>query len=419
VAHGLTFTDVLDRMHQLTGDKIYWDYALFLYLNYSENFSSEKDAQLKSILDPDYKLQCHGAHTYEHMRPLIVSAYAAGSEEMQNALKIYIERLKNCTTLTGGAIGDEWIGGRTADATETGYEYCSLFELMDSYSCLLQKSGNMLAADEIENIFYNAAQGSRNPDHSCIAYLKTDNSYEMLGTKNGEPEPGRKQTRYKYSPVHQDVAVCCAPNAGRISPYFIQSSWLKDGENTLVAALLCPNVLETIIRNVPVKIEEITDYPYQNKFIFRIFARQTVPFQIRIRKPSWARSILTAEKYHLENGLIVIDRTFTGNDSIELEFLTDVMVKEDLKHEKYFSYGALIYARPVSATEQTGRVYAPGFEDLMYKSNDPSRYEFVEDNKAKYQAGKIRVYLKNKNKQLTEQVDLIPFGKTILRQASF
>jgi hypothetical protein len=419
VAHGLTFTDVLDRMHQLTGDKKYLDYALFLYLNYSENYSFEKDAQLKNILDPGYKLQCHGAHTYEHLRPLTVAAYASGREDLQNALKVYMERIKNCTTLTGGAIGDEWIGGRTADATNTGYEYCSLQELMDSYSFLLQKNGNMRFADKIENIFYNAAQGSRNPDHSCIAYLKTDNSYEMLGTKNGEPEPGRKQTRYKYSPVHQDVAVCCAPNAGKISPYFIQSSWLKDGENTLVAALLCPNVIETTIRNVPVKIEEKTDYPFQNKFIFIISMKQNVPFQIRIRKPVWAKSILTNEKYHLDNGLIVIDRTFANADRIELEFPAEVMVKEDLNHEKYFSFGALVFARPVSATEQTGRVYAPGFEDLMYKSNDSLRYQFVEDHKAKYKDGKIRAYLKNKDTQLTEQVDLIPFGKTILRQASF
>ena len=45
VAHGLTFSDVLDRMHQLTGDKKYIDYAAFLYHNFSENHSSEKDAQ--------------------------------------------------------------------------------------------------------------------------------------------------------------------------------------------------------------------------------------------------------------------------------------------------------------------------------------------------------------------------------------
>jgi DUF1680 family protein len=147
--------------------------------------------------------------------------------------------------------------------------------------------------------------------------------------------------------------------------------------------------------------------------------KQNVPFQIRIRKPVWAKSILTNEKYHLDTGLIVIDRTFANADRIELEFPAEVMVKEDLNHEKYFSFGALVFARPVSATEQTGRVYAPGFEDLMYKSNDSLRYQFVEDHKAKYKDGKIRAYLKNKDTQLTEQVDLIPFGKTILRQASF
>jgi hypothetical protein len=42
---------------------------------------------------------------------------------------------------TGGATGDEWIWQQTADATHTGYEYCSLHELMDSYTVLLQKSG--------------------------------------------------------------------------------------------------------------------------------------------------------------------------------------------------------------------------------------------------------------------------------------
>lgn len=419
VAHGLTFTDVLDRMYQLTEDKKYTQYAAFLYRNFSENYSSEKDAQLANIFDPGYKLQCHAVHTYEHLRPLIVAAYATGNEDLNNALKIYIERIKNCTTLTGGAIGDEWIGGRNADGTGTGYEYCSLQELMDSYSCLLQKSGIPEYAEEIENIFFNAAQGSRNPDHSCIAYLKTDNSFEMMGTKNGEIEPGRKQTRYKYSAVHQDVAVCCSPNAGRISPYFLQSCWLKDGVNTLVAALLSPNVLETTIQNIPLKIEEITGYPYQNHFIFRISSEKEVPFKIKIRKPEWAKSIQTKEKYHLENGLIVIDRTFARNDSIELEFLTDVVVKEDANHEKYFMHGALTYARPVAATEQTGKIYAPGFEDLMYSSKDSVRYEFIENHQAGFKDGIIRVYLKNRTTKEVKQVELFPFAKTILRQVSF
>ncbi len=419
VAHGLTFTDVLDRLHQLTGDPKYSDYAAFLYLNFSENYSSEKDAQVRNILDPDYKLQSHAVHTYEHLRPLLAASFATGNPQLKKALQIYLERIIRCTTPTGGAIGDEWIGGRQEDASNTGYEYCSLQELMDSYSVLFQKSGDIKAAEETETIFYNAAQGARDPVHSCIAYLKTDNSYEMLGSKNGETEPGRNQTRYKYSPVHQDVAVCCVPNAGRISPYFLQSCWLKEGENTLVAADLCPNIVQTTILNIPVKIEEITEYPYRNHLVFRIEAENAISFRIKIRKPEWAKSVKTREKYQVEDGFLVFERTYSKNDRIEIEFRTEVMVKEDLNHEKYFSYGALIYARPIAATEQKGKIYAPGFEDFTYSPTDSNRYEFIRNHQARFYDGRIVVNLKNKTSQKTEKLELIPLGKTILRQASF
>jgi uncharacterized protein len=419
VAHGLTFTDVLDRMHQLTGDYKYLDYAAFLYQNFSENYSSEKDAQLPNILDPDYKLRSHGVHTYEHMRPLIVAAYAKGTPELKTALQIYLERIKACTTPTGGAIGDEWIEERLADATQTGYEYCSLHELMSSYATLFQKSGNIKAAEETETIFYNAAQGSRDPDHSCIAYLKTDNSFEMTGTRNGQAEPGRNQTRYKYSPVHQDVAVCCVPNAGRISSYFLQCCWLKESENTLLAAVLGPNVLETTVQNGHVKIEEITEYPYQNHFIFKIKTGKAISFRIKIRKPEWAISVQTKENYRIEEGYLVFDRKFLQNDQIELEFKADVQVKEDLNHEIYFSYGALIYAKPIKAIEHTGKVYAPGFVDLTYSPIDSGRYEFITNHRTSFHNGKISIYLRNKTTKKTEKVELIPLGKTVLRQVSF
>lgn len=61
-AHGLTFTDVLERMYQITGEGKYRDYALFLYRDYSSFFSSESDAQYANAIDPGYRLSCHGVH---------------------------------------------------------------------------------------------------------------------------------------------------------------------------------------------------------------------------------------------------------------------------------------------------------------------------------------------------------------------
>jgi DUF1680 family protein len=419
VSHGLTFTDVLDKMYQLTSDTKYTDYALFLYQDFCKTYQSEKDVQLQNILNPAFKLQSHGVHTYEHLRPLIVAAYASNNREIQQALEVYTHRIEHATTLTGGAIGDEWIAERMANATTTGYEYCSLQELVDSYSVLLQKQGDAKTAEKIETIFYNAAQGSRNPNHSCIAYLKTDNSYEMEGTKNGEIEPDRKQIRYKYSPAHQDVAVCCNPNAGRITPYFIEKAWMKENDSVLVNLLLMPNVIQTSLQNHKVTIETITDFPYTNKFTYVIKNPQSSQFKIKIRKPSWAIQVVCNQNYFVENDCLVFEVNANNSTTIELEFKANVEIKEDVNKEKYFSYGALFYAKSIDALELTGKTYYKQFTDITYKPTENTRFQYIEEHNARFNAGKIMVHAKNKNTNQIETITLIPFGKTILRQVSF
>ncbi|GGP02595.1 hypothetical protein GCM10010992_07710 [Cloacibacterium rupense] len=419
VSHGLTFTDILERLYFHTQNEKYRAYALFLYQDFSNTYQSEADVQLKNILNPNYKLQSHGVHTFEHLRPLIIAKYAANTAEIDHALAEYLHRIKNATTMSGGAIGDEWIAERNADATHTGYEYCSLQELLDSYSLLLQKTGKATVGNDIENIFYNAAQGSRNPNHSCIAYLKTDNSFEMLGTKNGEIEVDRKQTRYKYSPAHQDVAVCCNPNAGRISPYFVQNSWMKENESTLVATLLMPNVLETTINGVLVKIENITEYPYQNRFVFQITQPQATQFTLKIRKPDWVKKINTTEKYRLEDDFIIIERVFSAKDKVNLSFDAEVEIKSDPTGSHYFTYGALLFALPIEAKEIKGKTYFSDFTDFTYEPLSNHQYRYQKGVKTTYQNGDITTQLLNSSTQQLEQVTLVPMGKTILRQVGF
>lgn len=419
VSHGLTFTDVLERMYFHSKDRKYLDYALFLYYDFSKTYQSEADVQLKNILDPTYKLKAHGVHTFEHLRSLIVACYASNNLELKEVLAIYLKRIESVTTITGGAIGDEWIAERTADATHTGYEYCSLQELLDSYALLFQKSGDANIGDAIENIFYNAAQGARDQKHSCIAYLKTDNSFEMIGTKNGENEPDRKQTRYKYSPAHQDVAVCCSPNAGRIAPYFIQNSWMLENENTLVAALLLPNILQTSIGNANITIENQTNYPYQNSFNISIRANKPTQFTLKIRKPSWVASIVTKEKYTIDNGFMVINRVFNKSDSVIFSFQTKVMVKKDNNQAHYFTYGALVFAKPIVAKAMQGKMYAPSFTDYTYQPLKFSKYLYHLDKKIFYKSGVIFTQLLNETTKKIENVQLIPIGKTILRQTTF
>ena len=242
LSHGLMFTDVLESLYRITGKSSYLNYALFLYKDFSLATLHE-DAQYKKVIDPAYHLQGHGVHTYEHLRAIAAAAYASGSPALFEALSDYLRKIDAELTPSGAPAGDEWIGGRSGDATNTGYEYCSLQELMDGYADLLGKTDSASFGDRIERLFFNAAQGARDPNSSCIAYLKTDNSWYMTGGRNTDSGNAR-QTRYKYSPVHQDVAVCCAPNAGRIAPYFVSRMWMRSSSG-LVATLLGPCKLTT------------------------------------------------------------------------------------------------------------------------------------------------------------------------------
>lgn len=241
----------------------------------------------------------------------------------------------------------------------------------------------------------------------------------MLGTKNGEIEPDRKQTRYKYSPAHQDVAVCCNPNAGRISPYFIQNSWMKENETTLVAALLLPNILETSINGNHVKIENITEYPYKNSFYFKITQPKNSEFILKIRKPNWVTKINTNEKYRLENDFIIIERVFSENDVINISFDAKVEIRTDNLGFHYFSYGALLFALSIEAKEIAGKNYFSDFADFTYEPLYKKEYRYKKGVKSTYKNGKIITELMNQNTKKLEKVELVPLGKTILRQVTF
>lgn len=414
LSHGLVFTDVLDRLYQLTQDRKYLEYAVFLYQDYSKNAVSEPDIQLENILNASYQMHGHGVHSYEHLRPLILAYWSTGNAQFKQALDIYLQRVQKLTTPSGGPIGDEWITQAKADATETGYEYCSIHELLHSYAVLLQKSGDFAFAEQIERSFFNAAQGARHPEKSCIAYLKTDNSYAMTGSKNGAED--LRQTRYKYSPAHQDAAVCCVPNAGRIASYYVQSMWMKDADG-LVANLLGPCQLDTELGTKHVRIVEKTEYPHQNNFSFSI-TTQTA-FVLKIRKPAWVQGFTCNQAHQIENGYLKIAVPM-GKTELSLTFETAVMAHTFAEKEHYFSYGALIYAHPIAAAEEMGKSFpVKDFYDWKYRPVKANTYRYIADHQAKFEEASIQIIAKNEQTQALETIRLIPLGKTILRQLSF
>ncbi len=433
VEHGLTLVDALDRLYQLTGKQKYLDFAAWLFEDYNRHSLSQEDIHIKNLLDTSYRFQGHGVHTYEHLHALVIAWKATGNPLYETALDHYLNRLPGYLAPSGSPVGDEFILGRQADASETGYEYCSIQELFDSYSHLLQKKGDLCWGDKMEWLFFNAAQGSRHPHEPSIAYLKTDNSYSMTGTMHpGQKDAHEHNTRYSYSPTHQEAAVCCVPNAGRIPSYFVRNMWMRS-DNGLVKTLYGPSTVHTKINDTEIRIEESTDYPFGLKVRYCIETKKPVSFELVFRKPGWCTNINLSVNGTPQDKNRITKKWQTG-DTITVRFETTIQQHTDRKGDRYFSYGPLVYALPLESIKKVQKEFpVEGFRNLVYTTprTEKTKWQVEEGKIDSFELEcednslinnvkcRIRAELFDPVIKKNVEVHLVPMGQTILRKVTF
>ncbi len=431
VGHGLMIVDVLDTLARLTDDDVYLDYAVFLFDDYNKHKLPEADIQLENLANPEYRFQGHGVHTYEHLRALVIAAYHTGRDDYMAALDQYLAKLDSVLTIAGGPIGDEFIIGRHAHPSSTGYEYCSLQELLHSYSLLLEKTGDARWADRIEWLLYNAAQGARHPNGRSIAYVKTDNAFHALGHVDMK-EP-QNEERVKYSPAHRDVAICCVPNAGRIYPYFVQAMYHRTGQG-LSVNLFGGSEAVLDVNGSSIRVRQETRYPFDDVVRFEVSSADANDFELRLRVPDWASTAeISGAKAGRDGQWLVIDRDWRGTTNFEARFGREVRLLDHHSGTLAVAHGPLLYALPIEHEEIAGTSYGqPGFHDIYAKPADPEQpdWQLESDSSFELVEAKDRIpgpfdslVLKGKlyDNRIgkTTEVALVPMGGTVLRQVSF
>ncbi len=379
-AHGLVLTDVLDRVADLTGDEGFRTYAAWLYRAYSAAEVSEPDARLGRLLDPEQGLCGHGVHSYEHLRPVVVAAEVDPDPRLAQAREVYLARIRHSLTPAHGPIGDEWIQARAGDATSTGYELCSTQELLDSLLRLMASTGDLSLADDAEAVLLNAGLGAWHPTASAVAYLQTDNALTMAGNRAGAPEDPH-QTRYRYSPVHREAAVCCVPNAGRLLPTYLRAAVLRRGCDVVVA-LYGPMTAGLDVDGVPVRLTIATDFPESFEVTVRVSSAAPVDFALVLRRPAWATGVrVSAAEAVVGQREVVLTRRWT-DDEVVLGFDAAPHIRIDRVGEGYVSLGPRVLALAIpDRTRVTRQHDVPGFADLAVEpiSDEHARLRLVLD----------------------------------------
>lgn len=445
-AHGLMLVDVLDRLTDLTGDLSLRSYAAWLYRAFSEGSPSEPDAQLGRLLDPGARFVGHGVHTYEHLRALVVASRAEPGPDLERGLAAYLDRMRECLTPAHGPIGDEWIAGRTADATTTGYELCSTQELLDSLICLMAATGDLRWADDAEAVALNAGLGAWHPTHSAVAYLQTDNALAMTGNRPDLPADPH-QTRYRYSALHREAAVCCVPNAGRLLPTYLRGAVLR-AAGDVVVALYGPLRTELFVDGSTVILEQRTAYPDEHDVELVVSADPPREFGIVARVPAWASDVEVAVAgggaahgsgsgadvgsvagagldagidVSRASGRVTLRGRWSGQ-RVRIRFSAEPTIERDRVGDGYVRRGPRVLALPIPATTTVTAEYGvAGLVDLAVvpDSDEHARLRLVDDPAGLVVVpGGVEAVFRDGGGAATRRL-LTPLGTAALRRVTF
>ena len=453
--HGLNYVDVMEWLYSLTGNQEYRDFGVWLYDDFCSvpGHFTHDDIKLEHLLNPDIPFSAHAAHTAEHLRVLFWAYSMTGRDEMKAGVESSLSKLVRYIVPSGALIGDESIHG--LPSPDMGYEYCTMFELMNSLFSAGQKFGNVDFGDWIENIAFNAAQGARYPNGEAICYLSTENRFQALDSapdsysnhaykfdptlKNlwsSSPEHDwQRGGRFKFSPTHEDVAVCCNPNAVRLMPHYVSKMWMRSiNGDGLVAFTYGPSILNTKIKGVNVNVEEITDYPFSEAVTLKIMPEREVEFLLYLRNPQWSiHSKISVKNGQVteEDGFFIINKRWQAGDEVTISFTAKTSAVLNTNGEYSVRRGPLQYVMPIQHIEQKIKAYPlPNFSDytlvpqdinqayrsiVLEATKDEVGFEFCIDSEADINRpwDNPPVYLEFESQRL------VPLGCSILRRSTF
>ncbi|MDD5659219.1 MAG: glycoside hydrolase family 127 protein [Actinomycetota bacterium] len=374
LGHGLMIVEPMIQLYFITGNEKYIKFSKFCYDDYSAQWSiisGGDDCSIKNLMNPDGEFKGHGVHTCEHLRVPLLLYFCTGEEVYKIAYENAFDRVKNYLTVSGACKSDESVG---IPLPTSGYEYCTITELMISYLTVVLLTGETQYADMAEKLLFNAGEASRNHDGKAIAYLSSDNLLYATTKKYKAPP------RWCYSPTHRNAAVCCPPNSGRLLPYFINNMWVKKNEKEIIAMLYGPNCLKTKIGNSNIAIEEITKYPFENNIKIKMNIDKQVSFKLKLRIPGWAEDISlkingeTLDNKLKEDNYIVIERLWKNKDVVELEFETSIKMIEAVDHTIGIEWGSLVFALKIPEVATVVNEYnLKGFFDIDYNPQENSK----------------------------------------------
>jgi DUF1680 family protein len=229
----------------------------------------------------------HGVNVAMGYKMALLQAFFTDSADPTNVL---LEAVSQIQVFHGTANGiyncTEHLAGN--DPAQ-GVELCAIVEYMYSLETMLHWSSNVNIADILETVAYNALPASMTFDMRGHQYLQQTNQIMCNEAEHRWYNNKNDANVFGLEPHYG----CCTANLHQGWPKLNSAFWMYSGDGGIVSSVFAPCVFSfTSGDGKKCTINEITDYPFDERITYVLSCEETVDFSLQIRIPSWCEKAL-------------------------------------------------------------------------------------------------------------------------------
>ncbi len=357
-----------------TGDKELFDLAQLIFKTGQEVVSHGKsirrsDIQVSHLLTSgNTYYDQHGVDATEVSRIPAINYLFTGNKDYLNASIKAVDKIEHLAEQAhGGPVSDEQLR-ETGAVNNT--EMCDESTWDATKQTMFAITGDVHYADGIEKLVFNIGPGSRKPDGRGIQYYSAPN--QVVCSSESYRAPLTLPNRYNFCPDGDKTTMCCIGESNRLFPNFVKDGlWLASQDNGLAGVCYSPcNVTARVGANgETVKIEEKTNYPFEETVRFKLTTSKEVSFPLYLRIPGWCAGAVikingkSMTEQILPGKMVKLEREWANGDEIELSLPMKVSLSLWNNSSVAVSRGPLLYSLKIKQDWLKTAERFPGFPD--------------------------------------------------------
>ncbi len=320
----------------------------------------------------------HGVNVAQGFRePATYYMYTGDKEMLEATYRAHNEMRKRYGQMPGGMYAADENARRGYYDPRNGAETCAIVEQMASDEILMGITGDIFWADHCEDVAFNSLPAALTPDMRALRYITSANM-AISDEKNHAPSiDNALRGMLSMSPFSSR---CCQHNHGMGWPYFAEHLVMATADGGLATMLYAANETTAKVgEGVSVRMEETTNYPFDETITLTLHPEQEVAFPLYLRIPAWAEDAVvkvSGANRTFKNAVgryICISRSWQEGDVVTLSLPMKVRstVWQQNKSSVSVHYGPLTLSLKI---------------DEEWEAHDSRDPEFVQDD-SHWQAG--------------------------------